>query len=201
MAQGCKRILIRMLCLVISFAASSLAHAQQRMSDPLFGILYDPHKVHFESVPSDVLQKCPRLRGRYVAAWVYAHLKTADSEYFLIAGLVKFYNDDANHIVSGIAPEGDGGLVVALRGSQCLVDQEDYFFTQKPNPARHATPIVAPTPVPTGLLQDAFNKYVAAFGGKQEFSKFSKRTKPEAIGPPIIRQQLALFENGSAINH
>jgi hypothetical protein len=78
-----------LLCLITSAGAT----AQQRMTDQLFGISYDPKKVHFERMPSALVEKCPRLRDRYVAAWVYGHLKTADSEYFLISGLVEFEED------------------------------------------------------------------------------------------------------------
>jgi hypothetical protein len=35
-------------------------------------------------------------------------------------------------------------FAVALRVSTRLVDQADYFFDQKVNPAKHATPITAP---------------------------------------------------------
>src|SRR5271168_2389322 len=77
------------LCLITSAGAS----AQQRMVDQLFGILYDPQKIHFERMPQTLPAKCPGLRGRYVDAWVYGHLKTADSEYFLISGLMEFHED------------------------------------------------------------------------------------------------------------
>lgn len=54
----------------------------QLMTDQLFGIPYDPQKVHFEKMPPRLALQCPRLHDRYVTAWVYGHFKTADSEYF-----------------------------------------------------------------------------------------------------------------------
>src|SRR5580658_1185909 len=102
------------LCLVLlGLATSTAASAQQRMTDQLFGILYDPEKVHFDRMPPTLPEKCPRLQGRYVAAWVYGHFKTADSEYFLISGLMEFQEDKPGGART-IAPEEGDGLIVAL---------------------------------------------------------------------------------------
>lgn len=164
------------------------------MGDPLFAISYDPQNVRFESLPASLISKCSALQGRYTQAWIYGHLTTADSEYFLISGLMQ-YHDEVTGAPTSIAPEEDAGLVVALRGSKCLVDQEDYFFDQKVNPARDATPIMAPKTVLTGILQDAFRRDAEALGGKQAFLKLVHR---EAIGPSIVREQLEIYEKQPA---
>jgi len=179
----------RALCLILlCLTTSAGASAQQRMIDQLFGVSYDPQKVHFDRMPPGLVEKCPRLRDRYVAAWIYGHLKTADSEYFLISGLMEFQEDKPGGAHT-IAPEEGDGLIVALRGSQCLVDQASYFFDQTINPAKTATPIMVPKSVLTGILQDAFKRYVIAFGGKQEFLK---RAKPSAA-LPFVREQIEIF--------
>jgi hypothetical protein len=69
------------------------------------------------------------------------------------------------------------------------VDQASYFFDQTINPAKTATPIMVPKSVLTGILQDAFKRYVIAFGGKQEFLK---RAKPSAA-LPFVREQIEIF--------
>ena len=79
---------------------------------------------------------------------------------------------------------------MALRGSECFVDQTEYFLTQGVNPGKTATPIMVPKSVLTGILKDSFKKYVTAFGGKQEFLK---HVKPKAA-LPIVREQLEIFE-------
>ena len=179
--------------LLFCFAAGFVAQAQKVMGDPLFGIAYDPQKAHFEQMPPLLTEKCARLHGRYVAAWVYGHFKTDDSEYFVISGLMEFHEDKAG-AARTIAPEEGDGLIVALRGPQCLVDQADYFFDQGINPAKNATPIIVPTSVLTGILQDAFERCSIAFGGRQECLK---RAHPDAIGPPFIRKQLEAFRKDS----
>ena len=177
------------LCLVSFCFAAAAARAQKVMSDPLFGIVYDPQRVRFEKMPPALPGECPRLKGRYVSAWVYGHFKAAESEYFLISGLMESQADEPGGART-IAPEEAGGLAVALRGSECFVDQTEYFLTQGVNPGKTATPIMVPKSVLTGILKDSFKKYVTAFGGKQ---KFLKHVKPKAA-LPIVREQLEIFE-------
>ena len=179
---------------MLSFCLASTAgtRAERMMTDPLFGISYDREAVHFESMPSQLTQTCPRLRGRYVAAWAYGHLKTPDSEYYLISGLMEFHADERGGART-VAPEEGGGLIVAVRSPECLVDQADYFLMQGVNPAKSATPILVPKSVLTRILQDAFERYATAFGGKQAFLNRIKPIRPNAL-LPVVREQLEVFE-------
>lgn len=186
MLRPCSRLLYVSL---FSLTAVVAAPAQHVMPDPFCSVSYDPQSVHFEKMPTDLISRCPKLRGRYVAAWVYGHLKTSDSEYFLISGLMQFHDEETGRATS-IAPEEGDGLAVALRGSTCLVDQADYFLSQAINPAKKATPIVAPPGVVSGILHDGFKRCAAAFGGKQEFLK---RVKPGVAIPPV-EEQLEIFK-------
>jgi hypothetical protein len=178
--------------IVILFSMRSVAQSPTLMGDPLFGIAYDPQKVHFEELPAGLQQKCAKLKGRYVAAWIYGHFKTTDSEYFLISGLMEFQEDKPGAGRS-ISPEEDDGLIVAIQGSKCLVDQAGYFYYQEINTAKNATPIKAPASVVSGILQDAFSRDVSAFGGRQEFLKQVDR---DAL-LPIVRTELEKFEKES----
>jgi hypothetical protein len=173
---------------LLGLSTAGVARPQQLMSDQLFGISHDPQKVHFEKMPPRLLKECAELRGRYLAAWIYGHFKTGDSEYFLISGLMKFHSEEPGGPTS-IAPEEGDGLIVALRDSKCLVDEAGYFFTQKINPAKHATPVMVPPTAFSAIFQDAFKRYVTAFGGKQEFLK---HVKPNVAFPPV-QEQLEIF--------
>jgi hypothetical protein len=168
----------------------TLAEPLPKMEDPLFGIVYDPQQIHFDAVPVSLMKRCPDLRHQYVEAWIFGHLKTADSEYFLISGLVQ-YHDQVTGAPTEIAPDETDGLVAALRDSKCLVDQADYFLSQQVNPARNATPIMVPRSVVSGILQDAFRRDARAFGGKQ---RFLEKVNRNAIGPPIVLEELERFE-------
>jgi hypothetical protein len=180
------------LCVAL-LCSAKIALAQKLMTDPLFGISYDRQKVSFERMPAALTESCPRLRGRYVAAWVYGHLKTPDSEYFLLSGLMESHADEPGGART-VAPDEGGGVAVALRGSGCSVDQSEYFLTQEVNPGKTATPIMVPKAVLAGILQDSFKKYVVAFGGEQEFLKHVNRK----AALPVVREQLETFEKDSS---
>jgi hypothetical protein len=170
--------------MLVSVGLEVAAQAPRSMTDPLFGVSYNPEEVHFEHMPLILAEKCPKLRGRYVEAWVYGHFRASDSEYFLISGLMEFEEDKPGGARS-IAPEEGDGLIVALQHSKCLVDQAGYFYDQKINPAKTATPITAPGSVVSGILQDAFRRDVVAFGGKQELMK---HVKPNVLLPAARRE-------------
>jgi hypothetical protein len=178
------RLLLAGALTVVLFAATSTAPSP-KMSDPLFAIEYDPQKVHFEKIPSLLAARCESVRGYYVAAWVYGHLKSTNSEYFFISGLITYHADDATGAATDIGPEEDDGLIVALQGSQCLVDQAGYFFSQQINPARGATPIKAPESVVNKILQDAFETEAKAFGARERYLKLAD---PKVLVGPAVEQ-------------
>jgi hypothetical protein len=174
----------------------TLATAQHLMEDPLFGITYDTHEVNFHPIPQLLQTHCSYLKAHYVRGWIYGHFKTDDSEYFLVSGLMAYHG--GSNVTSNIAPDESGGLAVALREQKCLVDQADYFLTQRANPAARTATITASRPVLDGILKDAFERYVKAFGGRENFLK---RVTPEAIGPQIVLEELKVFEGKSNDSH
>lgn len=183
---------IYLILLVALLGAIGEAQVPKLIDDPLFGISYDPQKVHFERVPPLLSQKCTSVRERYVVAWVYGHFQAADAQYFLVSGLMQSRDEETGALT--VAQEEGDGTVVALRSSKCLMDQADYFFSQGVNPAKDATPIMVPKSVLRGVLQDAFKRYSNAFGGRE---KFVAKVKIGAIAVPIVREQLEIFENHS----
>jgi hypothetical protein len=185
------------LAFVSVMTVSTMATARHLMEDPLFGITYDAHIVNFQPIPASLLMRCPDLKAEYVRGWIYGRLKTADSEYFLVSGLMT-YRRGGGKGAPDIAPDESGGLAVAVRGQKCLVDQADYFLTQTANPAAGATSITVPRSILDGILEDAFERYVKAFGGKE---KFLKQVTPDAIGPHIVREELERFEQTSDDSH
>lgn len=180
---------------LILVSIPATGETRHMMDDPLFAIRYNPQEVHFERVPSSLLKRCPRLRGQYAVAWVYGHLQTTESEYYLISGLRR-YRDQVTDTTTGIAPDETGGLAVALRGATCRVDLTDDVLDQKVSPAKDATPIAVPKSVVVEILQDAFERYARAFGGKQ---RFLSQVTPDAIGPHVILEQLEVYEKGSDV--
>jgi len=164
------------------------AHAQSVMYDPLFGISYDPQKVHFENAPLAIKTHCLGVSDRYTRAWVCAHWKTEDAEYFIISGFLKTHRN--GHVAE---TEQDFGVAVALRGSKCIDDQSEYFLRQEVNRAHDAAPIKAGDSALSGIAADALNRYAKAFGGKKAFLKHVTEGARDDL-PPVVLKQLQLFE-------
>jgi hypothetical protein len=182
----------RSLCaLLLGLIATAAASAQHMMSDPLFGISYDPQKIHFEKMPLRLTQVCGELRGRYVAAWSYGRFQDADGEYFLISGLMEFHSEEPDGVTS-IAPEEGEGLLVELSASRCYVNEANWSTPEEVR--KGATPPPIPPAVMNGLLSDAFKKYTIAFGGKQEFSRHIK----PGVAFPYVDRQVEIFAKRSS---
>jgi hypothetical protein len=158
------------------------------MDDPLFGISYDPQKVHFEEAPALISKVCPSLRGRKL--WVYARSKAADTEYFIVSGYVKFRPDGPGP--AGIEP--DFGVAISLRGTSCTTDQAEYFLRGEINPARRATPIKVSEDILNAIVADALNRYSKAFGGKTNFLELLSGDHSREGLPPVLQRQLEQFE-------
>lgn len=137
--------------------------------DPFFGITYNPAVVHFENMPSGVGKRCQELQGwRYVHAWVYSQVKTADAEYFIVYGYVKVADEDHPGALS-VAPEDDDGLIVEIRPDKCRVDQWQFVLRKETHPTKEAAPMVLPDRVLDELAAALLDRYSRAFGGKEKF--------------------------------
>ena len=178
-------------CLVLLNTFS--AQAQQRIVDPFFGIELNPNNTHFETIPRSLRNTCSQVRDYDVKkAWVFGHLKTADVEYFILYGYQRVPSE-INPKTVLVVPEDDDGLIVAVQGATCRVDQWQYFFRKKENPSRYATPIKAPDEVMNKLAADIFDRYAKALGGKEPFLKQVTKKDREEL-PPFLAERLEIYE-------
>jgi hypothetical protein len=184
-------LLLGLLILNGAVAAGSQS-TPSKIVDPFFLIPYDPAKVHFERIPTLVRDRCPELRRLHATAWVYSHVRADDAEYFILYGQIRVPSE--NHPGQFTTPlEDDDGLVVALRGKECLIDQWQFFLRKKTNPAKTAIPIPVSDKDLDAIAADLLQKYKKAFGGKENFLD---RITPEARHelPPVVLKQLEMFE-------
>ncbi len=179
------RILLPILAFLLANAALV---AQSKMVDPFFLIEYDPQEIHFETMPRSLEAQCPAIWRRYNRAWVYAHVKAEDGEYYILYGYVKAPRAEGGEVLE----EGDG-MAVALRGATCLTDQTDYFLRQEINPALAATPIKTSNAVLVRLSQDMLQRYVKAFGGKAVFLRNVDSKATEDM-PQVLKGQFEDFK-------
>jgi hypothetical protein len=177
-------------CLVL--LSGAVTNAQSRIVDPFFGIKFDPSKAHFENMPLLLKNQCSEIRAHYAKAWVLAHLKTVDAEYFILYGYIKVPSEKHPGTFS-VELEEDDGLIVALQGSTCRVDQWQFFFRKELNPATNATPVRASEEVMNEIAADLFERYAKAFGGKEPFLKHVTKDNIEEL-PPFLQKRLEAFE-------
>jgi hypothetical protein len=143
------------------------ANAQPPSSDPIFGMVFDAGKVHFEMAPSLIGESCKGEKGRKY--WLFAHAKTADAEYF---------------VVSNRRSE-DSGASMVIRGKQCEIGPGEAILGYE-----------GPTPkeVVQQLALDAFQRYSKAFGSKKAFLEAEKKggLAPKELGP-VLGPELEKF--------
>jgi hypothetical protein len=167
---------------ILFLLGCSVASAQSKRLDPFFWIDYDPSKTQFETMPAALPKQCAGLRNRYTRAWVYAHVKTADTEYYILYGDIDGY------------PEDDNGVTVAIRGSKSLMDDTYSFYAQYVDPVSKTIAISASSDVFEDLSNDLLERYVKAFGSKAEFLKsVDPRSLKENELPPVLKARFESF--------
>jgi hypothetical protein len=158
--------------------------AAQEMGDPLFGIMYDPQKVHFENAPTSLRERCSALWGRDL--WLYAEFKTGETEYFVLSGLLQIHPDGP--ATRPASSEPDGGIVAEIRGTTCKLTVPDVFMWEQIASAPELKPLDVTDAILNGLVSDALRRYEAAFGGKSNFLDAVRMAGlPPAQLPPVLR--------------
>jgi hypothetical protein len=151
------------------------------MSDPVFGLVYDTGKVHFERAPPSVERMCAAdLQGRK-NFWLYAYWKALDTEYFLL---------------SSRESQESGGAAV-IHGNKCTLGLPDWILSGEPslNPDNRDRSIVFPASVLHGLASDLLKRYSVAFGSKRNFLDATHRLRhfsPTDL-PPVLRTEYEAF--------
>lgn len=165
------------------------APAQDSMMDePLFGISYSIAKVHFDDAPASIKRLC-QWNDRM---WLYASWKEADKEYFLVNDLVRTRPDGGGKQPPGYEP--GFGSVVELHGTECAIAPADTFMSGEVVSGKHIKPIQPSDAVIRGLVSDAFLRYTAAFGGKENFVREVHKVGASLADlPPILRSEFERF--------
>jgi hypothetical protein len=184
--------LISLVILNTSIVTAQSMHSQ--LIDPFFLIDYDPNKVHFDPMPKTISNRCRDMHDHYVRAWVYAHLKTADAEYFIVDGYIQIPSKD-DPGASSAAPEEGYGFFIELGTSKCAVDPTPAVFFRAANLGRGPTQrtITISESALNAIAVDLIQRYAKAFGGKKAFlERISQQAREEL--PPVLRKQLDIFE-------
>lgn len=187
-------IVVTSIFLVFLGIRSAQAQGKPLMSDPVFGISYDPSKVHFEAAPSRTSRLCPGLReARF---WLYAYWRDGETEYFVLS--------NRKSSVSG------AGVVISA--GKCTEGLPDWILTGNPEyapraasdgnseAAKRARSIKFTPGVLHGLATDLLRRYTAAFGGKKSFIRAVQK---DGLSPnnkmPVVKEEFEKFSKSPQV--
>jgi hypothetical protein len=215
--------MVLILSMLLIFCLHGLAKEPLRMIDPLFGISYDPTQVQFEKAPERIFQLCPDM-SNMKQSWTYGYWKTGDTEYFIVSGFMKVHPDGLGPV--GIEAD-ELGTVLALQGKKCMVRAGDWILSgemESSGSKKPALPQEFKMLLPgfearhvcvsgqchsefrsrssidalDGLMSNAFDRYVKAFGGKAAFmSAFSAAHIDLDNLYLVVRRHLEKFMKGN----
>jgi hypothetical protein len=202
------------------FAGFSQTDAQVRKSvhapvieDPVFGTVYSPSLVKYEQVPSSLKKVCQGFSDPGEVTWLYSHHRQGNSEYFIV--MSTFRNQDGDSF----------GSAIWIQGDKCQIDESKWVLSGvipengfSESPASESLPGLD-SPVPSvcnsnpsapcnytlrsarqeqilrGLVNDAIQRAIKAYGGDAEFRKTACTPKvlENQVGFPIVQLELQAY--------
>jgi hypothetical protein len=149
-----------------------------RVSEPIFGIQYDPAIVHFEKAPPLIGEACRDMRGKKVI--VYAHLTYHDIQFFVVQEYL-----------------GEFGVAIAISNGHCAEIDSDRFLYDGPDALAEQGIDVEKDQEKQLMHSVAANiliQYSKAFGGKQKFLR-ALGTRADGLPQSTLRTELEQYEN------
>jgi hypothetical protein len=131
-------------------------HAQTtKVSEPIFGIQYNPTVVHFDKAPPLIDKTCNDMRGKNVV--VYAHLVDQDTQYFVAQEYL-----------------GEFGVAIAIQGAHCAEIDLDRFLYEGTDAFSQRGVVVKKDEerrIMDNFAMNILTQYATAFGGRENFLK------------------------------
>jgi len=175
------------------------------LSDPIFGLSYNPSLVHYDQIPETISRMCRGFKaGRW---WVFAHVQREKDDYFIVMGSVAgqdsdsfgtalwiegstCHETDSQWVLSGrpASKESSGGPARGLPGldAQRICDHgpagECHYQLRSPDEQK----------VLVDLVTDAIRRASDAYGGIAQFKQ--RACSPSFVGglseSPMVQQEL-----------
>jgi hypothetical protein len=163
---------------VAAFLTCSLnVHAQTRnISEPIFGIQYNPTVVHFDKAPPLIGKACSDMRGKNVL--VYAHLVDQDTQYFVVQEYL-----------------GEFGVGIAIQGAHCAEIDLDRFLYEGTDALSQQGVVVKKDDerrIMDNLAKDILTQYATAFGGRENFLR-ALGTRADDLPRSALRTELEQY--------
>ena len=169
---------MRSIGLLSSFLLCAVAYAgapgPTRLTEPVFGLKYDPALVSFEAAPAELTKRCPDLtNSRWDRKmWIFGRSGSSASEFLVVGGFYVRRHGSATMPVEYDTP----GAVVHLRGDHCeLIGPAREVFDYAPEGISK--------PELADLAKDASCRYARAFGGSAKFAAALQQQHISLDGP------------------
>jgi len=151
---------------------SGIGQTLPRVTDPIFGLSYDPAKIRFEDA-AEVVARCAELTNARWSrrAWLYARNVESSGTYLVLGGLYERREPPAKG-EKRFEFDPKGVLLREHEGRCDLIGPAREVF-------EYPVDGVAPGTL-QALARDAARRYAEAFGDKQKFLAALARAKKQA---------------------
>ncbi len=123
-------LLLALLACVTAASATAMPETPGTLTDPVFGLQYDPATVHYEPMPAEIRTICKDFNPDQ-AYWVFAHVRQGNADFYVV----------------NTVPEDSNGAFVRLEGQDC--DENDFGNVYTAHvPAEGYASDIATSPMP-----------------------------------------------------
>jgi len=180
-----------------------------QLEDPIFGLVYDTAKVHYDAIPASIRRICPDFeQGTF---WTYARIQRGPTEYFVVMGVrpdqsgdslgaalevrdSKCQGGDSTQMLSGFVPSsgyGSGRTPPGLPGVGAKRVCERSAF----GPCHYVLRSAEEEAILRDLVKDALMRAERAWGGAGVFRQQVCNPSVQAANSstPIVQEELARF--------
>ena len=180
-----------------------------QLEDPMFGLVYDAAKLHYDPMPASIRRICPDFnQGTF---WTYAHIQRGPTEYFVVMGVgpdqsgdslggalevtgSRCSDGDSLQMLSGFVPVGGYGAGrtppgLPGGGAKRICERSPF------GPCHYVLRSAEEEMILRDLVKDALVRATRAWGSAGVFRQ--QACKPSHLEKipytPIVREELARF--------
>jgi len=185
-------ILFPLNCNINAISSLKSTEMPEILTDPLFGIQYQPSKVHFEKAP-DSINRCNDLELERRELFLFGKTVKGNQTFYLLYGWMEIEpdNDDntktENNSYKLLAPDLDA-IIVVLSPDGCSSIAAGYAWSIDNEDLKEAEKYGITKDVTQALIDDAIEREIHAFGGKAELLR--KIGSSSWIFPPLVQDRL-----------
>lgn len=198
----CFNIIILNVCVVFASNSKIIKIKKGVLSDPIFGIYFNPNKLIFEGAPDAIYNCDADLKERKGDLFLFGKTIKGEKTYYLVYGWIEMGGEKGN--VRHYTGEDDQGIIVVVSPDGCKYINGGFAWSPDLSDRQLAEQIGITSEVVNALLSDVVEREIKAFGGKRNFfRKLSEAGVDESSLPDEVQfklQKLRQAWDASIIN-